>query len=579
MKLLKNCYPTAILHRKYQPISVLSKTNLDNLLPLVAGFYNSPRSLADNRTLRLQANQSSNPSAQAQPNQSSNPSAQAQSSNPATQAQHHQVQPEGEMNREQQQQRDQRYQDDLERSIAELMNLGITDYTLAGQLAKSHVQGHYLELAFNDLSTAVRDHRALTEQHSTAFQEILNKLSRMEQQIGVQGGPRGGYRPEKTPAEIRCQTMKCLLQPPAVWTMKGDLTQDFTSWREQLETKLKTAAVDLLRDRAVINAWIWGLLDKHLQTGAEDLRPYLYDQTPWHEYVDLLEQKFAPANIRNFNIYLFKATKQKENQTILEFHGDLHRAYQRAGYQDQMVFYDQFLQGCINKKLKWKLIEDDRTRTIAGMRQFLIETQSKFLDAGKYIQEPGWTQGLSQFSSSTNQYIQKQIRPRQGPIRDTEVPMDISQVSEDLPFFQHTIDQGIWQEETQEEKSYWEEEGGEGLILALSRANQDPAGKTCFHCRAKGHFKATCPQRRTQALNKRRDSTQRSGGAPQQGSGAGSRGGAGGPREARGSNSNQARTQPRRPQINSVSSPAEDPELGATLALQEETSEAQPQVF
>ena len=106
--------------------------------------------------------------------------------------------------------------------------------------------------------------------------------------------------------------MKCLLQPPTVWTMTGDTTQDFVSWRATLETKLKTAAVDLLRDRAVINAWIWGLLDKHLQTGAEDLRPYEYAQTPWSEYVDLIEQKFAPANIRNYNIYLFKATKQKK---------------------------------------------------------------------------------------------------------------------------------------------------------------------------------------------------------------------------------------------------------------------------
>ena len=207
--------------------------------------------------------------------------------------------------------------------------------------------------------------------------------------------------------------------------------------------------------------------------------------------MDLIEQKFAPANIRNYNIYLFKATKQKENQTILEFHGDLHRAYRRAGYQDQYTFYDQFLQGCINKKLKWKIIEDDRTRTIAGMRQFLIETQAKFLDAGKYIQDAGWTQGLSQFSKTTNQYIQRQIKPRQR--QDDPVPMDLSEISEDLPFFQHTIDQEIWQEEPQEEKDYWEE--GEGLILALSGAHQDPSGKTCYHCRGKGHFKATFPQR------------------------------------------------------------------------------------
>ena len=242
--------------------------------------------------------------------------------------------------------------------MTEMAQMGIGDRNLAGQLAKSHVQGHYLEVAFTDLSNVVRDHRNLTDQHNTAFQDILTKLNRLEHQMsrleqqGAQGGHRGGYRPERTPAELRCTTMKCLLQPPTVWTMTGDTTQDFVSWRATLETKLKTAAVDLLRDRAVINAWIWGLLDKHLQTGAEDLRPYEYDQTPWNEYVDLIEQKFAPANIRNYNIYLFKATKQKENQTILEFHGDLHRAYRRAGYQDQYTFYDQFLQGCINKKLK-----------------------------------------------------------------------------------------------------------------------------------------------------------------------------------------------------------------------------------
>ena len=92
-----------------------------------------------------------------------------------------------------------RYQQDLERSITEIVQMGIGDHNLAGQLAKSHVQGHYLEVAFNDLSNVVRDHRNLTEQHNTAFQEILTKLARLEQQVsrleqqGVQGGHRGGY--------------------------------------------------------------------------------------------------------------------------------------------------------------------------------------------------------------------------------------------------------------------------------------------------------------------------------------------------------------------------------------------------
>ena len=93
--------------------------------------------------------------------------------------------------------------------------------------------------------------------------------------------------------------------------------------------------------------------------------------------------------------------------------------------------------------------------------------------------------------------------------------MDLSEISEDLPFFQHPIDQQIWQEEPQEERDYWEE--GEGLILALSGAHQDPSGKTCYHCKGKGHFKATCPQRRAQALNRRRGPTQRAGGDPLKG--------------------------------------------------------------
>ena len=373
--------------------------------------------------------------------------------------------------------------------------------------------------------------------------------------------------------------MRCLLQPPTVWTMTGNTTQDFVSWRSTLETKLKTAAVDLLRDRAVINAWIWGLLDKQLQSGADDLRPYKYEQTPWYDYVDLVEQKFAPANIRSYNIYLFKATKQKETQTILEFHGDLQRAYERAGYNDQMIFYDQFVSGCINKKLQWEIINDTRTRSISGMREFLIETQAKFLDAGKYIRDASYTQGLHQFSNSTNQFIQKQLKPR--PRADE--PMDLSEISEDLPFFQHSIDSEIWQEETPEEKAYWEEEGGEGMILALS--NQDPSGRTCFHCKGRGHFKATCPQRRAQGLNKRRGSAQRPGGGPPQRAGSGTRGGAGGPREAKGSGSNQSRFQPRRPQINSVGPASEDPEQGAALAIeygaspQGESAEAQPQGF
>ena len=187
-----------------------------------------------------------------------------------------------------------RYNQDMERAMGEMAQLGITDRNLAGQLAKHHVQGHYLEVAFNDLSNVVRAHRDLTARHTSAFQEILTKLTRLEQQVsrleqqGAQGGHRGGHRPERSPAELRSITMKCLLQPPIVWTMTGNTTQDFVSWRSTLETKLKTAAVDLLRDRAVINAWIWGLLDKHLQVGADDLRPYEYDQTPWNEYVDLI---------------------------------------------------------------------------------------------------------------------------------------------------------------------------------------------------------------------------------------------------------------------------------------------------
>ena len=469
----------------------------------------------------------------------------------------------------------------MERAMGEMAQLGITDRNLAGQLAKYHVQGYYLEVAYTDLNNVVRDHRDLTDRHSSAFQEILTKLTRMEQQVSrlEQQGAQGGYRKERSPAELRSITMRCLLQPPTVWTMTGNTTQDFVSWRSTLETKLKTAAVDLLRDRAVINAWIWGLLDKQLQNGADDLRPYKYEQTPWYDYVDLIEQKFAPANIRSYNIYLFKATKQKETQTILEFHGDLQRAYERAGYNDQMIFYDQFVSGCINKKLQWEIINDNRTRSISGMRQFLIETQAKFLDAGKYIRDASYTQGLHQFSNSTNQFIQKQLKPR--PKADE--PMDLSEISEDLPFFQHSIDSEIWQEETPEEKAYWEEEGGEGMILALS--NQDPSGRTCFHCKGRGHFKATCPQRRAQGLNKRRGSAQRPGGGPPQRAGSGTRGGAGGPREAKGSGSNQSRFQPRRPQINSVGPASEDPEQGAALAIeygaspQGESVEAQPQGF
>ena len=61
--------------------------------------------------------------------------------------------------------------------------------------------------------------------------------------------------------------MKWLTQPPEVWKMTPDQTQDFQTWKEQIETKLKGAAVDLVRDRAAINSWIWGLLDQKLQTG------------------------------------------------------------------------------------------------------------------------------------------------------------------------------------------------------------------------------------------------------------------------------------------------------------------------
>ena len=465
--------------------------------------------------------------------------------------------------------------------MGEMAQLGITDRNLAGQLSKHHVQGHYLEVAYNDLSNVVRDHRDLTDRHTSAFQEILTKLTRLEQQVSrlEQQGAQGGYRKERSPAELRSITMRCLLQPPIVWTMTGNTTQDFVSWRSTLETKLKTAAVDLLRDRAVINSWIWSLLDKQLQNGAKDLRPYLYDQASWHEYVDLIEEKFAPANIRSYNIYLFKATKQKETQTVLEFHGDLQQAYERAGYTDQMIFYDQFLEGCINEKLQWKIIEDNRTRSISGMRQFLVEAQAKFLDAGKYIKDARYTQGLHQFSKHTNQFIQRQLKPR-SKTNDHE-PMDLSEISEDLPFFQHSIDSEIWHEETQDEKEYWEEEGGEGMLLALS--NQDPSGKTCFHCKLRGHFKATCPQRRAQGLSKRRGSAQKPGGGPPQRAGSGTRGG--GPRETKGAGSHPSRSQPRRPQINSVGPASEDPEYGATLALeygaspQGESAEAQPQGF
>ena len=95
--------------------------------------------------------------------------------------------------------REAQYQQDLDRAIAELVNLGVGDPVLATQLAKSHVQGHYLELAVSDLATSVREIRALGEQHNTAFQEIMNKLGRLEQQQGAPGGPRGGghYMAEK----------------------------------------------------------------------------------------------------------------------------------------------------------------------------------------------------------------------------------------------------------------------------------------------------------------------------------------------------------------------------------------------
>ena len=49
------------------------------------------------------------------------------------------------------------YQQDLDKAIAELVNLGVGDPVLATQLAKNHLQGHYLELAVSDLATSVRE--------------------------------------------------------------------------------------------------------------------------------------------------------------------------------------------------------------------------------------------------------------------------------------------------------------------------------------------------------------------------------------------------------------------------------------
>ena len=63
------------------------------------------------------------------------------------------------------------------------------------------------------------------------------------------------------------------------------------------------------------------------------------------------------------------------------------------------------------------------------------------------------------------------------------------------------------------------------MIMALATARGDPSGKTCFHCREKGHFKASCPQRRAGALERRREQK----GSPGQGAGgAGPRQRAGG---------------------------------------------------
>ena len=109
--------------------------------------------------------------------------------------------------------------------------------------------------------------------------------------------------------------------------MSSEDTQDFQLWKQQIEAKLKGAAVDLIRDRPAINTWIWGLLGRRLQHAAPELRAYNYEQIHWEEYVDILEEKFALANARNYQIHLFQAKVQQPNQTVLEFHSELHLAF------------------------------------------------------------------------------------------------------------------------------------------------------------------------------------------------------------------------------------------------------------
>ena len=136
------------------------------------------------------------------------------------------------------------------------------------------------------------------------------------------------------------------------------------------------------------------------------MRPFLFETVQWETYVELLEEKFAPTNICNYQIHVLRSKKQQPNQNVLEYHSELHKAYQRARYSDEHTFYDQFLKGCINKQLVWEIIRNPQAKTISGLRQFLIESQATLLDAGKYLRDPKFTVGLSQLLTATNQYIQ-----------------------------------------------------------------------------------------------------------------------------------------------------------------------------
>ncbi len=467
------------------------------------------------------------------------------------------------------------HQEALDRKLAELAAAGIQDPNLANQLAVLSVHGGYCEKVAVSQNRELQETREAVQRLAQFSENLMTEVRDLRQAAAatgggaLRGGGGGGESRLKTAADLRGQVLKWLNQNPAVWTMDSNRTQDFELWKQAIEMKLKATAVDLTRDRAAINAYIWGLLDPRLQQAAADLRPHFFEGIIWHEYLGILEEKFAPANIRNFQIHVFKNRVQQRGETVLEFHNGLELAFHRAKFVDEHTFYDQFLRGCLNKELVKEICKSPKTKTIKGLREFLLTAQSSLLDVAKYLGDSKYTVGLTQLSTPANKYIQGLQKQRR-----QEEPMDLSSLAGDLLFLEGPEDQALRDEETEDIREYWE--GEEELIMALATARGDPSGKTCYHCREKGHLKASCPQRRTGALERRREQK------GSQGQGAGGAGPrhktGGGPRGSRTPAPSGSKTRAQLSAVEPHLAPGQDGP-GQEQGVQQEQTAASNQVF